>query len=162
MRPLIGILLTASLAVGFLLVPNSAVYAQTPQFRMNEEVVVTTPATGVKAKGSLGDHLLTFNVPVEVPGAALAPGTYLFSRPMVNNPNILQVTSTDRRHAYATFFTVPLIARDITDRDRIMFGEPMVAGAPIPIKRWYVAGERFGYELLYRKEAGRAMERAAD
>jgi hypothetical protein len=162
MRSLAAMLLTASLAVAFFLVSDSPVKAQIPQLRLDEHVVVTTRAPAIKARGTLGDHFLTFNAPVAVPGVALAPGTYLFRRPLQDNGNILQVTSVDRRHVFAMFFAVPAYRRDVTDHDRIVFGEPAVAGAPAPIKRWYLADETVGYELLYPKMSGATVTRMGD
>jgi len=148
--------------MAFFLVSDSSVKAQVPQLRLDEQVVVTTQAPAIKARGTLGDHFLTFNAPVEVPGVALAPGSYIFRRPLETNGNILQVTSVDRRHVYAMFFAVPAYRRDVTRDDRIVFGEPAVAGAPAPIKRWYLADEKVGYELLYPKTTGATITRMGD
>jgi hypothetical protein len=162
MRTFSALLLTASLALAFFFVSDTSVNAQTPQLRLNEEVVVTTRAPAIKAKGSLGEHFLTFNTPVAVPGVGLAPGSYIFTRPLASNPNILQVMSADRRHVYAMFFTVPAIRPMVTGHDQIVFGEPAVAGAPTPITRWYLADTSIGYELMYPKIARTTAIRTAD
>ena len=52
--------------------------------------------------GSSQEHHLTFSGPVALPGVALAPGTYIFSRPA---NNILLVTNANRK-PYAMLSTI--------------------------------------------------------
>jgi len=50
------------------------------------------------------DHKLTFRTPVQIPGATLLPGIYLFTRV---TPSDVQVTSPDRKTIYASFEARP-------------------------------------------------------
>ena len=68
--------------------------AKGPQIR---ETVTVQGVLG----GSAQEHHLTFSGPVALPGVALAPGTYIFSRPA---GNILRVTNA-RRQPYAMLST---------------------------------------------------------
>ena len=61
--------------------------AKGPQIR---ETVTVQGVLG----GSAQEHHLTFSGPVALPGVALAPGTYIFSRPA---GNILRVTDARRQ-----------------------------------------------------------------
>jgi hypothetical protein len=159
MRPF-NAFLFASLALVFLVVSDTRATAQVPQMQVKQEVVVTTPASHVR--GTLGDHVIRFDGAVQVPGVSLGPGTYIFRQPIAGNPNILQVLSADRHHAYATFFTVPTYRAVLTDFDLVTLGEPVVEGAPRWIARIDVTGSRTGYEPLYPKKAGMAAVRTAD
>src|SRR5580658_10870899 len=49
----------------------------------------------------------TFSGPVELPGIALAPGTYMFRLIAPNNDHsVVQVLSADGREIYGLFFTL--------------------------------------------------------
>jgi hypothetical protein len=147
MKQLSAILLTASLALAFFVASNTPVFAQVAQ--VQESVIVTTPAPVVK--GSPGDHFLSFNVPVAIPGVALAPGSYIFRRPVDSAGSVIQVLSADRRHVYALLNTMPAFRARLTNHDEIVFGETH-SGSPIPIKEWFLAERSIGYRLMYRKE----------
>jgi hypothetical protein len=149
MKPLTAILLTASLALAFFVVSNTPAFAQGVQ--VQESVIVTTPAPVVK--GGAREHFLTFNVPVAIPGVALAPGSYIFRRPVDNVGSVIQVLSADRRRVYAMLNTLPAFRSKVTHDDQILFGEAH-SGAPIPIKTWFLADNSLGYTLMYPKHAG--------
>jgi hypothetical protein len=107
-----------------------------------------TPASGVTF-----DKLayLTFNAPVQVPGATLAAGTYRFH---LTNPdtsrNVLQVLSNDGTIVYAMFHTIPDLRTTLTDEATVTFRETP-AGVPLAVRSLFYGGEYRGYEFVYGK-----------
>jgi hypothetical protein len=100
--------------------------------------------------GSTQEHHLTFSAPIALPGVALAPGTYIFSRPA---SNILLVTNAKRK-PYAMLSTVAVARTSPSDRYEVILGAPLADGSPKRIEAWFAPGEANGQQLMYPK-AGR-------
>lgn len=141
-------LFAASLALAFLVVSDTHAGAQVPRFQQE----VTVSATALR--GSASDWYLTFSGPVAIPGVGLAPGTYLFRRPVETAGNVIQVLSKDRAHVYAMVMTIPRERIKTTERHEIVFGEAR-EGTPPPIKAWFLPGQFTGHELIYPKRAAK-------
>jgi hypothetical protein len=113
-------------------------------------VVALTPAP---ASGVTFDKLayLTFNAPVQVPGATLDAGTYRFH---LTNPdtsrNVLQVLNSDGTIVYAMFHTIPDYRATLTDEATVTFRETP-AGVPFAVRSLFYGGEYGGYEFVYGK-----------
>lgn len=94
---------------------------------------------------------LTFNWPVQVPGATLNAGTYRFH---LTDPNtgrhVLQVLSNDGATVYAMFHTMPDGRTAVTEEATVSFRETP-AGVPPAIKSIFYGGEHQGYEFVYPK-----------
>lgn len=111
-------------------------------------VMLPTPAP---ASGVTYDKLayLTFNAPVQIPGATLNAGTYRFH---LTNPdtsrNVLQVLSHDGSTVYAMFHTRPDWRVVVTDEPTVTFMEAPEGVTP-PIKSLFYGGEHRGYEFVY-------------
>jgi hypothetical protein len=103
---------------------------------------------------SPGEHVLSFNIPVEIPGAHLPAGPYIFR---VLGPRIVQVQSVTRSKVYATFFTIPASGTGDESRERIKF-ELTGEGAPPRIVAWYLPWSD-GHQFLYSKSKRKAPER---
>jgi hypothetical protein len=107
-----------------------------------------TPASGVTF-----DKLayLTFNAPVQVPGATLSAGTYRFH---LTNPDTslteLQVLSNDGTIVYALFHTIPDHRTTLTAEATVTFKETP-AGVPFAVRSLFYGGEYGGYEFVYGK-----------
>ena len=80
--------------VGACLLTSVGAGAKGPQFR--ESVTVQ----GIRG-GSAQEHHLTFNGPVALPGVALGPGTYIFSRPASNIRVVIILLTTQLYHHQA-------------------------------------------------------------
>jgi hypothetical protein len=112
--------------------------------------VVLTPAP---ASGVTFDKLayLTFNAPVQIPGATLSAGTYRFH---LTNPhtsrNVLQVLSNDGAIVYAMFHTIPDVRTSLTEDPTVTFRETP-AGVPPAVRTLFYGGEYSGYEFVYPK-----------
>jgi hypothetical protein len=92
---------------------------------------------------------LTFNAPVQIPGATLNAGTYRFR---LANPdtsrNVLQVLSSDGATVYAMFHTIPDSRTSVSEDPIVTFRETP-AGVPPAVKSLFYGGEYNGYEFVY-------------
>jgi hypothetical protein len=129
-------------AVGFVLgvcvLTPVAAGAKGPQFR---DSITVQGSIG----GSAGEHHLTFNTPMALPGVSLAPGTYIFSRPA---SNVLLVTNA-KRTPYAMVSTISAARKGSSDRYEIVLGAPLADGAPRRLEAWFAPGETNGQQLIY-------------
>ena len=94
---------------------------------------------------------LTFNAPVQVPGAMLQAGTYRFR---LTNPDtsrsVLQVLSNDGKTVFAHFLTRPDSRTLLSDEPTVTFLETP-AGVPPAIRSLFYGGEYRGYEFVWGK-----------
>ena len=97
--------------------------------------------------GSAQEHHLTFSGPVALPGVALGPGTYIFSRPA---GNVLRVTDA-RRQPYAMLSTAAASRTSPSHQYEVILGEPLTDGSPRRIEAWFAPGESNGQQLMYPK-----------
>jgi hypothetical protein len=100
-----------------------------------------------------GEHLLTFGQAVEIPGASLLAGTYLFR---LMAPSVLQVLNADRSRVITAFMAIPAEGEGDTRRDRIKCQE--MSDGSLRILGWYLA-DAIGYEFLYPKPKRESIER---
>ncbi|HEU5256758.1 MAG TPA: hypothetical protein VFU28_12255 [Vicinamibacterales bacterium] len=104
---------------------------------------------------------VTFNVPVEIPGASaqvLPAGVYVFRLlDSLSDRNIVQVFNKDESHIYATILAISNFRLRATDKTVITFAE-RAAGEPQAIKAWFYPGDNWGQEFVYPKS--RALELA--
>jgi hypothetical protein len=99
---------------------------------------------------------LTFNVPVQVPGVSLPPGTYIFRLlDSQADRHIVQVTNVRGNHVFATILAIPDYRLNATSKTVMYFSESM-PGAPAPVKSWFYPGDNFGQRFIYPK--AKAME----
>jgi hypothetical protein len=94
---------------------------------------------------------LTFNAPVQVPGARLSAGTYRFHLTNADTSrNVLQVLSNDGAIVYAMFNTLPDSRAKVTPEADVTFLETP-AGVPPAVKSLFYGHEHRGYEFVYPK-----------
>jgi hypothetical protein len=102
----------------------------------------------------------TFSGPVEIPGATLPPGKYLFH---LSDPDssrqVLQVQSADGKKTYAQFFSSPVQRPTPSDDPEVRFMET-AAGTPPAISTLWYGGERTGRELIYPREQALRIAKA--
>jgi hypothetical protein len=105
---------------------------------------------------SLGERVLMFDRPVQIPGARLSAGPYIFR--MVA-PQLLQVSDASRQKIYATFFVIPTYRRDGNDtgRDSIKFQETG-EDESLRIVALYTSDGN-GYEFPYQKPKRKSLDR---
>jgi LPXTG-motif cell wall-anchored protein len=105
----------------------------------------------VRADGWDKKTLLTFSDTVQVPGATLPAGTYVFKLAESNADRyIVQIFNERESHIYATALVIPDIHLTPVDNTLVMFYESPV-GQPRPVKAWFYPGDNIGREFVYPK-----------
>ncbi len=111
-------------------------------------------APNTKANEQSTSNVVTFAVPVEVPGLSaqtLPAGTYLF-KALDSSPSrdVIQVSSPDGTHVFTTFLAVPNFRLNAPDLITVMFTNRPAAD-PVALKAWYYPGRKWGDEIVYEK-----------
>jgi hypothetical protein len=104
---------------------------------------------------------LTVNVPIALPGVALAPGTYIFElADPSGRVDLVRVSSQDRSRVYFTGFTerIERPAGQRADRPLTLGESP--AGAPRPILAWYPSHESTGHQFVFPSQSRQLLEAA--
>src|SRR5262245_46823127 len=104
----------------------------------------------------------TFSGPVEIPGATLPAGKYLFHLADPNSGRqVLQVQSADGKKVYGMFFSMPAQRPTAPDEAEVRFMET-ASGSPAVISTLWYAGERTGRELIYPREQAIRIAKATN
>ena len=107
------------------------------------QFTVEVRGTAPMITGASGDHFLTFNETVDVPGAALEPGTYVFH--MVA-PSVMQVRSVDRTHSL--LFMVHPVTRAESGADYRLVLQHLPGETP-RLTEFFLPNQRNGFGLVY-------------
>lgn len=104
---------------------------------------------------------VTFNEPVEVPGAVLPAGTYVFRLlGSESDRNIVQIFNQHQTKLYATILAIPDYRLQPTGKTVITF-EERPAGSPEAIKAWFYPGDQYGQEFVYPTARATELAKAA-
>jgi hypothetical protein len=134
-----------------LLLIGSLATAATPRYVAGQTespsrsfLIYVTPTAEQHYYLSPSEHLLIFRIPVQVPGASLPPGPYIFR---LVTPSLLQVMNESRSTVYSTFFTLSASGDGDSGRERIRLAQNPEDDVP-RIVGWYLPGG-IGYEFTY-------------
>jgi hypothetical protein len=106
------------------------------------------------------ETILTINQPMVVPGATLAPGTYIFKLADENGSrSVVNIFRDSDRELVATVNTIRMHRTDRTG-DLTLKVALSEGGAAPTMKGWFYPGTMDGHEFLYPKEQRRAMANA--
>ena len=95
--------------------------------------------------------ILTFSGAVQVPGATLPAGTYVFKLADIpGNRHVVQVFDKDEKKIYTTILAIPNDRLEATDKPVVLFSE-RASGSPQAVRVWYYPGNRTGDEFVYPK-----------
>jgi len=96
--------------------------------------------------------IITTSEPIEVPGAVLQPGTYVFKLADTTDASRHTVIIQNEREnkTYATILAIPNYRLKPTGKTRLIFWETP-AGAPKAIRAWFYPGDNMGQEFAYKK-----------
>jgi len=109
-------------------------------------------ATSVFAQTIDKKVYFTFAGPVEIPGATLPAGKYLFHLADPDSGRqVLQVQSADGKKVFGMFFSLPAQRPSPPNDAEVRFLEA-ASGSPAVISTLWYAGERTGRELIYPRE----------
>lgn len=111
-------------------------------------------APKTKANGLDSQTVVTFVVPVQVPGLngqTLPAGTYIF-KAVDSSPDrdIIQISSQDGTHVFTTFLGVPNSHLKASDLMVTMFGNRPAAD-PQALETWFCPGHPSGDQIVYEK-----------
>ena len=105
---------------------------------------------------------LTFSGPVQVPGASLPAGTYMFRlADPISHRHMIQIRNKEGTQLFATLLSIPNQADKPKDDPFVMFLETP-AGQPAAIKAWFYPGERTGYEFVYPKDQAMRIAKSSN
>jgi hypothetical protein len=117
--------------------------------------VVGIVAVAPKAAADEWDKktIITTTETIEVPGATLPAGTYVFKLVNMTDADRHTVIIQNERenHTFATILAIPNYRLRPTGKTRITFWETP-AGAPKAIRAWFYPGDNFGQEFAYKRE----------
>ena len=95
--------------------------------------------------------VITINSAMQIPGAVLQPGTYVFKlADSSSNRHIVQVFDKDETNVIATVLAIPNYRMKPTGDSEFGFWEAP-ANTPQPIRSWFYPGDNFGQEFAYPK-----------
>jgi hypothetical protein len=122
--------------------------------------IVACVASGARADEWNKRTFLTFSGPVQVPGATLPAGTYLFQLADPDNSrHVVMVRDKDEKKIYSMFMTIPNDRLQTPSENVVMFGESP-AGVARAVKVWWYPGQRTGEEFVYPKNQAKAIAKA--
>ena len=122
--------------------------------------------TALIAPGARADEwnkktILTFSGPVQIPGATLPAGRYVFKLADIpGNRHVVQVFDKDEHKIFATMLAVPNQRLDPSDKPIVLFSE-RATGSPQAVKVWYYPGETIGNEFVYPKSQAMKIAKAS-
>src|SRR5258707_2869052 len=103
-------------------------------------------APGARADEWNKKTILTFSGAVQIPGATLAAGSYVFKlADLAGNRHVVQVFDKDEKKIIATLLAIPNDRLDASDEPVVLFSE-RPAGSPQAVKVWFYPGNRICYE----------------
>jgi len=95
--------------------------------------------------------ILTINESMQIPGATLTPGKYVFK--LMDSPanrHIVQVFNEDETQLITTILAIPNARVRPTGESEFGFWE-MPQGSPPALRSWFYPGDNFGQEFAYPK-----------
>jgi hypothetical protein len=108
-------------------------------------------APGARADDWDKKTILTFSGPVQIPGATLPAGSYVFKLADIpGNRHVVQVFDKDEKKLYTTMLAIPNERLEPSDEPVVLFSE-RAAGSPQAVKVWFYPGNRIGNEFVYPK-----------
>ena len=104
--------------------------------------------------------IFTFNEPVEVPGAVLPAGKYVFKlADSDSDRDIVQVFNADESKIFATILAIPDYRMKTPDKTIVTFDE-RPKDSPEAVRAWFYPGDNYGIEFVYPKERATVLAKA--
>ena len=95
---------------------------------------------------------LTFSEPIQVPGAVLPAGTYVFKLlDSESDRNIVEIFNADETRLMATVMAIPDERATPSDKTIVTFDE-RPSGQPEALQTWFYPGDTSGLEFVYPKQ----------
>ena len=112
-------------------------------------LALTSVATNANADAWNKKTYVTISHSIEVPGAILAPGKYVFKlMDSASNRHIVQIMNAEENHVYTTNLAIAKERMEPADKTILTFYE-MPGGGPEPVRAWFYPGDTIGQEFAY-------------
>jgi hypothetical protein len=112
-------------------------------------LLLTGAATRANADEWNKKTYITISQSIEVPGAVLPPGKYVFKLlDSQSNRHIVQIMNERENHVYATDLAIPKERMEPADKTILTFYE-VPGGGPEPVRSWFYPGDLIGQEFVY-------------
>src|SRR5881394_747054 len=134
--------------------------------RLVKALCCAAALTAIIAPGARADEwnkktILTFSGPVQIPGATLPTGSYVFKlADIAGNRHVVQVFDKDEKKIYTTMLAIPNQRLEPSDKPIVLFSE-RASGSPQAVKVWYYPGETIGNEFVYPKSQAMRIAKAS-
>jgi hypothetical protein len=132
--------------------------------RLVKTLCCAAALTALLAPNALADGwnkktILTFSGPVQIPGATLPAGSYVFKlADLPGNRHVVQVFDKDEKKIYTTMMAIPNERMEPSDKPVVLFSE-RASGSPQAVKVWYYPGDKIGNEFVYPKSQAMRIAR---
>src|SRR5882724_3201953 len=122
--------------------------------------VTVMAAPGIHADEWDKKTILTFSGPVQIPGATLQAGSYVFKlADLSGNRHVVRVFDKDEKKIISTMMAMPNQRLTPSDKPVVLFSE-RPSGSPQAIRVWYYPGDTIGNEFVYPKRQAMAIAKA--
>src|SRR3984885_2729490 len=134
--------------------------------RFVKALCCTAALTALIAPGARADEwnkktILTFSGPVQIPGATLPAGSYVFKLADIpGNRHVVQVFSKDEKKIFTTLLAMPNQRMEPSDKPIVLFSE-RASGSPQAVKVWFSPGDTIGNEFVYPKSQAMRIAKAS-
>ena len=123
-------------------------------------LVLTSMATTAKADAWNKKTYVTVSQSIEVPGAVLPPGKYVFKLlDSQSNRHIVQIMNAAENHVYTTNLAIAKERMEPADKTILTFYE-MPGGGPEPVRSWFYPGDTIGQEFAYPRNRATQISQA--
>ena len=96
--------------------------------------------------------IITITEPMQIPGATLTPGKYVFKlMDSSSNRHIVQVFTEDEKSVINTILAIPNQRLQPTGKSEFGFWEVPAGNTPA-LRSWFYPGDNFGHEFAYPKQ----------
>ena len=123
-------------------------------FCLSLALVLTSMPSAARADEWNKETRITVNEPLEVPGAVLTPGTYIFKlADSVSDRRIVEIYSEDasgRQNLVTTILAISAYRLETPDKPVINL-EERPSGRPGAIHSWFYPGDNAGWQFVYPK-----------
>ena len=123
-------------------------------------LLLMSAATPANADAWNKKTYITTSQAIEVPGAVLPPGKYVFKlMESPSNRHIVQIMNAEENHVYTTNLAIAKERMTPADKTILTFYE-MPGGGPEPVRAWFYPGDTIGQEFAYPRDRAREISQA--